>query len=111
MRLQLFLALHLQDPAWLRRGQHFAAFVVSPKGSLDWKTPDHPTSLFEGAAGGICLIAELMAVEAAAAGSKRAAAVSIDAPAGEGDNAGQGRDAARLRASALLAFPLYELGS
>eukprot|EP00878_Enallax_costatus_P024698 GHUV01026378.1.p1 GENE.GHUV01026378.1~~GHUV01026378.1.p1 ORF type:complete len:230 (+),score=71.86 GHUV01026378.1:815-1504(+) len=94
-----------KDPVWLQRGQLFAAFMVSPQGKADWKTPDHPTSLFEGAAGGICLVAELMALEGAAAGSKRAAA---GAPAGEGEAAGQG---SWLRASKVIAFPLYELGT
>jgi hypothetical protein len=57
----------LQDDIWLQRGKSFAAFMVSPAGKADWHTPDHPTSLFEGAAGAICLLAELQEVHKAGA--------------------------------------------
>lgn len=29
-------------------------------GRDDWKTPDHPMSLFEGLAGGLCLVSDLI---------------------------------------------------
>lgn len=98
----------MQDPVWLERAQLFAAFLVSPAGMADWKTPDHPTSLFEGAAGGICLVADLMALEAAAQDIQANAA---DAPAGEQQAASADKASALLRASNLVAFPLYELAS
>lgn len=54
-----------QDDAWLQRGKSFAAFMVSPSGKAEWHAPDHPTSLFEGAAGAICLLAELQELQKA----------------------------------------------
>lgn len=55
--------------------------MVSAPGKADWHKPDHPTSLFEGAAGGICLLAELQALQ------KSGGAAAPD----------------------VVAFPLYEL--
>lgn len=103
--------LCMQDYTWLERAQLFAAFLVSPTGRADWKVPDHPTSLFEGAAGGICLLAELMALETVAAKAGGVAAQGVEAPAGEHPAADTSRHAALLRASSLIAFPLYELAS
>jgi hypothetical protein len=56
--------------------------MVSPAGKADWHTPDHPTSLFEGAAGSICLLAELQELQRAGGASA---------------------------APGTVAFPLYEL--
>lgn len=89
----------MQDPTWLERGKRFAAFMLSPTGKADWHTPDHPTSLYEGAAGGMCLLAELQAVLArgktAAAAAAPAGADDVPAPAAAG----------------VIAFPLFELWS
>ncbi|KAF8057122.1 LanC-like protein 3 [Scenedesmus sp. PABB004] len=62
------------DALWLDRCRRFAAFMVcSPAGRADWATPDHPASLYEGAAGGVYLLAELAALDAAAAADGAAA--------------------------------------
>lgn len=96
----------LQDPVWLERAQLFASFMVSPAGRADWEVPDHPSSLYEGMAGGICLLAELAAAAAAGEGG------------GGGDvaGAGLGQPSAAETADAqldavrrLVAFPLFEL--
>jgi hypothetical protein len=60
--------------------------MVSPAGKADWHTPDHPTSLFEGAAGAICLLAELQEVQKQKPGG-----------------------AAAVPGAVAVAFPLYEL--
>lgn len=94
-----------QDPLWLARGRMFAAFAVSSDaGRADWRSPDHPASLFEGAACALLLLAELQAVmrDAAAAGA-------ADAASGGGEAAHQHQHAARLARSGMLAFPLFEL--
>jgi hypothetical protein len=78
----MYIRSVLQDDTWLQRGKSFAAFMVSPAGKADWHTPDHPTSLFEGAAGGICLLAELQSLQ---------------------------RGGGAAAAQETVAFPLYEL--
>eukprot|EP00882_Tetradesmus_deserticola_P008922 GHRQ01009412.1.p1 GENE.GHRQ01009412.1~~GHRQ01009412.1.p1 ORF type:complete len:351 (+),score=127.18 GHRQ01009412.1:199-1251(+) len=66
-----------QDDTWLQRGKAFAAFMVSPPGKADWLRPDHPTSLFEGAAGGICLLAELQELQKAGGAAAAPSAVAF----------------------------------
>lgn len=102
----------LQDPVWLQRATRFAAFLCSATGKADWTIPDNPASLFEGAAGGICLLAELAALHASAGGQ-----------CGGGEQAQQAASArqgfvndaeqhdALLQRSGSIAFPLFELPS
>lgn len=50
-----------RDPIWHQRAQRFAAFMVEDGGGrADWQRPDHPASLFEGLAGGLCLLSDLV---------------------------------------------------
>jgi hypothetical protein len=88
--------------------------MVSDAGKADWQTPDHPGSLFEGLAGGVCLLVELQAAAAAAAGAGREQqeAARALAPAGEQQQQGDARAAALHRAvCGLVTFPLFELPS
>jgi len=77
--------------------------MVSPAGRADWEGPDHPASLYEGMAGGICLLAELAAATGEGEGGG----------GGEGGGAGLGQQPApdvQLDAvRRLVAFPLFEL--
>lgn len=88
----------LQDPKWLERAQSYALFMVRAAGKADWHTPDHPTSLFEGLAGGVCLLAELHAAEqaAAAAGGQQQQATG---------------DTLHQAVCRLVTFPLFELSA
>lgn len=88
----------LQDPKWLERARAYALFMVRAAGKADWHTPDHPTSLFEGLAGGVCLLAELHAAEqaAAAAGGQQQQATG---------------DTLHQAVCRLVTFPLFELSA
>lgn len=49
-----------RDAAWRLRAERFASFITERGGGRDdWRAPDHPFSLFEGLAGGLCLLADL----------------------------------------------------
>ncbi|PNH06704.1 LanC-like protein 1, partial [Tetrabaena socialis] len=58
------LALHRatagQQPRWLHRAAQFAAHVSSEEGRSVLDTPDRPLSLYEGRAGVLCLLADLL---------------------------------------------------
>jgi len=91
----------LQDPVWLQRAQLFASFMVSPTGRADWEGPDHPASLYEGMAGGICLLAELAAATGEGGGGGAVAGAGL----GQQPAPDVQLDAVRR----LVAFPLFEL--
>jgi hypothetical protein len=55
-----------RDDKWLQRARAFAGFMVSEAGRADWSAPHNGASLFEGLAGGVCLLAELSALDGAA---------------------------------------------
>jgi hypothetical protein len=93
----LLLLLLLQDTKWLDRARAYAAFMVSAAGKADWHTPDHPGSLFEGLAGGVCLIAELQAAAAAAAAG--------------GEQDAEAQELLHKAVCRLVTFPLFELPS
>eukprot|EP00879_Flechtneria_rotunda_P018774 GHRR01019707.1.p1 GENE.GHRR01019707.1~~GHRR01019707.1.p1 ORF type:complete len:234 (+),score=71.21 GHRR01019707.1:928-1629(+) len=96
-----------QDARYLDRAQLFASFIASEAGQTDWSKPDHPASLYEGAAGAICLLAELQAVQAVMSGqaSSRGTVAAAEAPAGPVGTPPTGAAAA----AGLVAFPLYEM--
>jgi len=48
------------EDKWLRSCEHFATFMCSNEGQADWQTPDHPLALYEGLAGGACLLSDLL---------------------------------------------------
>eukprot|EP00775_Hariotina_reticulata_P002650 gene2650-2949_t len=125
-----------QDPCWLQRGMQFAAFILSDQGRADWQVPDNPASLYEGAAGAICLMAELhrckqqqpilfsqvadtggaepVLASVAEVAAGRAAGHARDAAAGGGGAAAGGDcgDSHQLGAGAIhvnVAVPLFEL--
>jgi hypothetical protein len=108
----------LQDTKWLDRAQAFASFMVSETGKADWHTPDHPASLFEGMAGGLCLLAELQAATAGAteatAAEQQAAAAAL-APAGSQQQQQQQQQQAGVGSRQheavcrLVTYPLFEL--
>ena len=50
----------IQEDKWLRRCEHFAYFMCSNEGQADWQTPDQPLALYEGLAGGACLLSDLL---------------------------------------------------
>jgi hypothetical protein len=92
--------------------------MVSDAGKADWQTPDHPASLFEGLAGGICLLAELQAAAAAAAavGDQQEAAAAL-APTEEQQQQQQqqqgwaGAAALHRAVCGLVTFPLFDVPS
>ncbi len=75
--------------------------MVSEAGKADWRTPDHPTSLFEGLAGGVCLLAELHAA-AEAAGAAGGQQQQEQQPTSE---------TLHQAVCRLVTFPLYELSA
>jgi hypothetical protein len=54
------------DPTWRARAEAFVCFIASPQGRADWRTPDHPFSLYEGLAGALVLLEDLNEDAAAA---------------------------------------------
>lgn len=58
------------DPRWLHRARQFAAFTHSAEGRSVYDTPDRPLSLFEGRAGLLCLLADLIADDGGSAGAR-----------------------------------------
>jgi hypothetical protein len=110
----------LQDIKWLERAQAYASFMVSEAGKADWHTPDHPASLFEGMAGGLCLLAELQAAaEATAAASAPGAgagvayrqAAAAAAPAGSQQQRTGVGSLQHEAVCRLVTYPLFELPS
>lgn len=105
----------LQDVKWLQRGQEFAAFMMSEAGRGDWNVPDHPSSLFEGLAGGVCLLAELQAAAAAAQAcdakqrAARKAAAGMSAVQREGAEPAAAADVQLQAIKRNVTFPLFEL--
>eukprot|EP01065_Artemidia_motanka_P008422 TRINITY_DN14239_c0_g1_i2.p2 TRINITY_DN14239_c0_g1~~TRINITY_DN14239_c0_g1_i2.p2 ORF type:complete len:203 (+),score=58.11 TRINITY_DN14239_c0_g1_i2:816-1424(+) len=57
-----FLALHrcTGDPVWLQRAAHFALFLTDHAVTL-WRCADRPLSLYEGLAGALCFVLDLLA--------------------------------------------------
>lgn len=49
-----------QDDMWLYRAHAFGHCMATPQGQSTFNIPDHPLSLYEGQAGALCFIADLM---------------------------------------------------
>ncbi|GIL77346.1 hypothetical protein Vretifemale_6818 [Volvox reticuliferus] len=67
------LALHRatgNEAIWLHRARMFAAHISSPEGRAVYDTPDRPLSLYEGRAGALCLLADLLADDGGSAGAR-----------------------------------------
>ncbi|KXZ51592.1 hypothetical protein GPECTOR_12g556 [Gonium pectorale] len=68
----VLLTLHRasRQPAWLARARQFAAHMGSEEGRSVYDTPDRPLSLFEGRAGALCLLADLLAPDGGATAAR-----------------------------------------
>eukprot|EP00198_Chlamydomonas_reinhardtii_P006331 XP_001695667.1 LanC lantibiotic synthetase component C-like protein [Chlamydomonas reinhardtii] len=69
------LALHRatgggEAAVWLHRARQFAGHVSGAEGRSVFDTPDRPLSLFEGRAGVLCLLADLLADDGGSHGSR-----------------------------------------
>ncbi|KAG2440138.1 hypothetical protein HXX76_004251 [Chlamydomonas incerta] len=69
------LALHRatggeEAAVWLHRARQFAGHVSSAEGRSVFDTPDRPLSLFEGRAGALCLLADLLADDGGSRGAR-----------------------------------------
>ncbi|XP_055713050.1 lanC-like protein 3 homolog [Phlebotomus papatasi] len=64
----VFLLLHqlTQDPKYLYRAIKFMEFLSDPEFRQNARTPDRPFSLYEGIAGTVCFLADLLEPEKAA---------------------------------------------
>ncbi|GLI59412.1 hypothetical protein VaNZ11_001295 [Volvox africanus] len=58
------------EAIWLHRARMFAAHMGSSEGRSVLDTPDRPLSLYEGRAGALCLLADLLADDGGSAGSR-----------------------------------------
>uniref|UniRef100_A0A6B2EBH6 LanC-like protein 3 homolog n=1 Tax=Phlebotomus kandelakii TaxID=1109342 RepID=A0A6B2EBH6_9DIPT len=64
----VFLLLHqlTKNPLYLYRAAKFMEFLTDPEFKANARTPDRPFSLYEGVAGTVCFLADLMEPEKAA---------------------------------------------